>query len=59
MDKKTWVIKEEAQARYDKCKACEQFNSETFKCKLCGCYMKWNVKVALMECPIGKWGPLP
>jgi hypothetical protein len=37
------------------CNACSQFNKESKKCYLCGCYMvvKWKFKAA--ACPINMW----
>ena len=48
------VIKEIAQQRFDICKTCENFSSG-FTCRLCGCYMKFKVKLQISECPIGLW----
>ena len=53
---KLWGIKQVAQQRFDTCKACENFVPETSKCTECKCNMKLKVKVAAVECPIGKWG---
>ena len=55
---KIWATYEEAQARYDICKTCSYFNHEDFRCGLCGCPMKRQVKHAAMECPAKKWGKL-
>lgn len=52
---KLWVIQQVAQQRFDTCKSCENFISETSKCTECNCNMKLKVKVAALECPIGKW----
>lgn len=37
------------------CNGCSQFNKESKKCYLCGCYMvvKWKFKAA--ACPINMW----
>jgi hypothetical protein len=37
------------------CNDCSQFNKESKKCYLCGCYMvvKWKFKAA--QCPINMW----
>lgn len=37
------------------CNDCSQFNRESKKCYLCGCYMvvKWRFKAA--QCPINMW----
>lgn len=50
-----WVDKETAQARFDICKECENLFKPTNTCKKCGCFMKAKVKVAAVECPVGKW----
>ena len=49
------VGKEIAQKRYNLCKICDQFNSTTFTCKKCGCFMKLKVKLSNSNCPLNKW----
>ncbi len=54
-NKKMWVVKEVAQARYDTCKQCTSFIADTATCKECGCQMKEKVKSTNSECPLKKW----
>jgi hypothetical protein len=44
-----------AAERYEICKACPELIKLTKQCKKCGCFMNLKVKLALAECPIGKW----
>jgi hypothetical protein len=46
---------EEAQRRYDICKACEKFEPVLARCTSCGCFMKVKVKLGKSECPLNKW----
>lgn len=48
---------DKSKTRLDICKSCENFNSENYKCKLCGCFMKAKVLFPNTKCPINKWGP--
>ena len=41
--------------RWSLCSGCE-FLTEKNACKKCGCFMKVKHKLAMAECPIGKWG---
>jgi hypothetical protein len=50
-----WAEREQAQARYDICKGCPLFTPVTARCSVCGCFMKFKVKLADAECPEGKW----
>lgn len=54
-NKKMWVVKEVAQARYDICKQCTSFIADTATCKECGCQMKEKVKSTNSQCPLQKW----
>jgi hypothetical protein len=44
-----------AQARYDMCKICAEFNKTLYTCKKCGCFMKVKVKLIDAECPRDLW----
>lgn len=46
---------EEAEARYEICKACPELIKITKQCKKCGCIMPGKVKLKSATCPIGKW----
>ena len=39
------------------CLTCEEFNTETKKCKQCGCYMPLKTLVPGMKCQLNKWEP--
>ncbi len=47
---------EEAQRRFEICKACPELIKLTTQCKKCGCVMAGKVKLSKASCPIGKWG---
>ena len=51
-----FVRKETYKERITICKGCEHYFKLTGNCKLCGCFMKVKHKLAMAECPIGKWG---
>lgn len=44
-----------AETRMSICKKCEHFMKITSQCKVCWCPMIVKVKLAEVECPIGKW----
>lgn len=46
---------EEANARFDMCKACPELIKLSNQCKKCGCFMILKTKLAKAECPLGKW----
>ncbi len=41
--------------RYQVCKQCEDFDSETKKCNICMCYMPLKTKLPFQSCPKDKW----
>lgn len=45
-----------ADARYDECKACDDFQRLTRTCGICHCVMKVKVHLADAYCPKGVWG---
>ena len=49
------VEKEIAQKRYNECKKCDEFDLLTFRCKMCGCFMKLKAKLLNASCPLNKW----
>jgi hypothetical protein len=55
---------EVAKTRWDICFDCEYFLKEPensiipYRCKKCGCGMKFKTRVAAAKCPIDKWGPV-
>lgn len=50
-----FVAEEKRKKREEICLSCSQFNKESKKCYLCGCYMvvKWKFNAA--SCPIDMW----
>ena len=50
-----FVSEEKMKKREEICQDCSQFNRDSKRCYLCGCYMevKWKFKSA--ECPISMW----
>ena len=50
-----FVAEKKRKKREEICLSCSQFNKESKKCYLCGCYMvvKWKFKSA--TCPIDMW----
>lgn len=46
--------KQTQKKRMDICDECPEFSKKNI-CKKCGCFMKVKSKLALSECPIGKW----
>ncbi len=49
------ATKEEAERRFDICKACPQLVELTSTCKECGCFMYMKTKLEPATCPLGKW----
>jgi hypothetical protein len=50
-----FVSEQKQTLREQICNDCSQFNKDSKKCYLCGCYMsvKWKFKSA--SCPISRW----
>lgn len=51
----SYATKEVQEERFAICQGCEEFISETSRCKQCGCFM--NLKTTLLgaSCPLQKW----
>jgi hypothetical protein len=45
-----------SEKRYSICLSCPELTKTTKQCKQCGCLMSIKTKLAVAECPIGKWG---
>lgn len=41
--------------RIDTCNSCNRFDSESRRCKECGCFMDQKVSYSASECPLNKW----
>lgn len=52
---KIFVPSKISEARWDKCKKCDQLSSLNF-CKKCGCFMPLKTKLDNVACPLKKWG---
>lgn len=50
-----FLKKEEAQARFNICVKCPNFEKTTTLCKECFCIMKIKCKLKSTKCPINKW----
>jgi len=37
------------------CAACEHWDGEKARCKQCGCFTNFKIKLATQSCPLGKW----
>ena len=46
---------ETIQKRLDTCNDCSQFNKESKRCYLCGCFMEQKIKFTVSTCPASKW----
>lgn len=46
---------EEKIKRQEICSSCSFFHKESFRCKKCGCFLKWKTSWKTQKCPIGKW----
>ena len=49
------VPKDISDARFTICKSCEHFIQDKSRCKLCGCFMEFKVKLVSAKCPARKW----
>jgi hypothetical protein len=45
------------QARMAVCESCPELTNLT-RCKKCGCFMTFKVKIQNAKCPLGKWPKL-
>ena len=42
---------EEQSRRLSICHACEHYDAERGRCRICGCYLAWKAKIASEHCP--------
>lgn len=49
------VTADQAFERMETCRGCDQFESESSRCKQCGCAMKVKSHLASATCPLSKW----
>lgn len=50
-----FVSEEKLKKREESCYDCSQFNRDSKRCYLCGCYMEVKWKFKASECPISMW----
>lgn len=50
-----FVSDEKTNEREKICETCSQFNRDSKRCHLCGCYMKVKWKFKAASCPISLW----
>jgi hypothetical protein len=50
-----FVSEEKRQYRENICMDCSQFNSESKRCYMCGCFMEHKMKFKSSSCPMMKW----
>jgi hypothetical protein len=41
--------------RLQTCEGCDKFESDSSRCRECGCFMKVKTQLATASCPLGKW----
>ena len=49
--------KEIAAERLKHCEQCDQLELDTYRCKKCGCFMKYKSEWPYAKCPLDKWKP--
>ena len=50
-----FVTEEKRKKREEICYDCSQFNLDSKRCYLCGCYMEVKWKFKKSECPVSMW----
>jgi len=50
-----FVSEEKLSEREELCNNCSQFNKESKRCYMCGCYMAVKWKFNASSCPVGMW----
>jgi hypothetical protein len=48
-------LQDKSNERLEICKACEEYDSDTSRCKKCGCFMKAKTMWPSSKCPLDKW----
>lgn len=54
-DKSVFASEEDQKDRMHQCQSCKHFSGTSKRCKLCGCFLKYKVKMQQAKCPIDKW----
>jgi len=50
-----FVSEQKKDQRLSICNSCSQFNKESKRCYMCGCFMEHKIKFKSANCPISKW----
>ena len=50
-----FVTEQKCKERVDICNECSQFNKESKRCYICGCFMENKIKFKSSKCPLSKW----
>lgn len=50
-----FVSEDKVKTREEICQSCSQFNRESKKCYVCGCFMQVKWKFKASSCPISMW----
>ena len=50
-----FVSDEKRQQREQICIECSQYNQESKRCYMCGCFMEHKIKFKASQCPMSKW----
>lgn len=45
----------EKSRRLSLCMVCEHFESQSKRCRKCGCYMEHKAGLTVAKCPVNKW----
>lgn len=48
-------LNRKAEDRLNICNSCENYNKDTKRCKVCGCFMEVKVYLPEVTCPVKKW----
>jgi hypothetical protein len=46
---------EQSDNRMKICRACEEFEDFSGRCKQCGCFMRFKTMLKEAKCPLDKW----
>lgn len=49
------VSEEKRLKRLEICNSCSQFNKDSMRCYMCGCFMEHKIKFQSSTCPISNW----
>lgn len=49
------VSEQKRDERLSVCNSCSQFNKESKRCYMCGCFMEHKIKFKSAQCPLSLW----